>query len=561
MKKKVLIFLGIVVVLLGAVCVGAYAWVVGRLKKEALIAQMEAEWDCRAHLDAVEVSLLSSPATVKLVGLKLIPRDDEVEKPLEQRAGMKDEDVLVRAKEAILSIDLIDLIKGTLRIDRLHLEGVQVRTVIDEYGDSSLDDLFDDPNEVDEYEEVEVEIEVPEDHPDAQPAPPAPAAPSSSPPAPAPAPAPVPAPSPAPAPPAPPSVSQPTPAPVPTPVPPAAPAPAPASDSPGASATVTPPRPVAKSSSKKPGMKTIKVKKKRKKKRTRKPWYASQMKVNLAIKEISVSDSRFEQLDLEKSTHLLFDKLNVTFTDIDVVPADLATHNSCDFKMSTALSVAKLNPKQVNADFTVEASGRVQPFEATTGLWSPDMTLDVLLKKGGLLGGIPLEQQLAKKDRKKIDEYGISLDGIAIGGVLQEDVTTRIHVVRGNKLILNQDIRLPFPTYEITMTEKSWVNAVEDAINARAQLLVNQEMSARIVADAKKVLAKEIGKSEVVDLAVDFISSTLMDDQKRLALSFRIKGLMSKPDVGLETVFTDMKEKLKDAGMSILKGLLDEATK
>lgn len=553
MKKKALIFLVILVLLLGALGVGGHFWVTARLKKEALIAQMEEAWDCRAQLEASEVSLWSSPATVKLVGLKLIPRDDDAELPLEKRTPVKDEDVLVSAKEVVLSVELMDLVRGKLKIDRLHLAGVQVRTVIDEFGDSSLDDLFDDPYEVDEYEEVEIEIEVPEDHPDAQPVPAPTAAPT-----PAPAAAP-PAPQPAPVTPPVPPTPQPTPDPTATPVPPVAP-PAPATPSGVQPPADTPTNAAARKAkpSKTPGKKTIKIKKKKKKKkRTRKPWYASELKVDLAIKEVSISEGSFEQTDLEKSTHIVFDDLNVAFRDINVVAADLATHNSCTIDISTVLRVSKLDENLKVADFAIEGHGTAQPFEATTGLWSPDVNLEVLIKKGGLLGGTSIGQQMGKKDRQKVQDYGINLDDIAIGGVLQEDAAGRIHIVRGNKIILNQDLRLAFPQYEITMMDDSWVNAVEDAINARARLVVSQELSARMVGDAKKVLAKKFGAEELVNQAVDLLVTTLMDDQKRLALSFRAKGSMAKPQVSLETVFTDMKDKLKDAGISILKGLLD----
>ncbi|HSI65143.1 MAG TPA: hypothetical protein VLE43_18595 [Candidatus Saccharimonadia bacterium] len=576
LAKKALVLLLILAALLTGLGVAGHAWVAGRLKKEALIAQMEEAWDCRVQLEGTELSLWSSPSTVKLVGLKMIPRDDEVEKPLAERAAVKDEDVLVAAREVVLSVELMDLVRGTLKVEKLHLDGVQVKMAIDEYGDSSLDELFESPYEVDEYEEVEVEETLPAPAPvktgvgidgNAIPNPPAPAVNPVPVPAPAPSATSPTLPPPAPAP-APPAVPQPTPDPVLTPAAPVGAEPPTSPPSPPAPAAVPPPTTPGASASATATPEGTKVmvkkkKKKKKKKRTKKPINASEIKLNLAIKEISISDGRFENIDLEKGTHITFDKLNVALNDIDIVPTALALHNSCDLLMESAIKVEKTEKKkQVTvADFTVKASGKARPFEVATGLWSPDLKLEILLKKGGLLGGTPLGKQLGKNDSKKVAEYGISLDDVSIGGVLTEDINAKIHVVRGNKIMIDGDTRFAFPQYELTMFDNSWFNAPEDLINARAKLVVSPELTTKILEDAKTVLTKEFGSKTLVDGVVDIIGATLMDEQKRLVIAFRAKGQMSKPDVSLDTVLSDIKDKLKDAGKSFLKGLFDDSGK
>jgi hypothetical protein len=299
--------------------------------------------------------------------------------------------------------------------------------------------------------------------------------------------------------------------------------------------------------------------KKKKKKRDKKEMYANQLKLNLDIKEVSISNGLFENIDMEKGTYLTFSDLNVALKDIDIVPTALATHNSCVLDMKSGIKFVKTEKKKevTVADFAFEGKGRAAPFDAATGLWSPDLKLEILLKKGGLLGGLPLGKQLGKKDAKRVAEYGISLDDVAIGGVLTEETKTGVHVVRGSKIMLEGDTRFAFPQYEITMLDNSWFNAPEDAINARAKLVVSPELTQKILEDAKKVLAKELGAQELVGAVVDVIGVTLMDDQQRLAAPFRVKGQMSKPDVSLDTALTDVKDKLKDAGKSFLKGLFD----
>ncbi|RBP47610.1 hypothetical protein DES53_101407 [Roseimicrobium gellanilyticum] len=583
-KKALIVFLTLAALLLGA-GTGGYFWVAGKLEKESLIAQMEEAWDCRVQLERTEVNLLSSPASVKLIGLKMVPKDDEAEKPLAQRALIKDEEVLVGAREAVLSMELMDLLKGTLKVEKLHLEGALVRMLIDEYGDSSLDELFDDPYEKDDdhYEYVEVPQAT------AAPAPNAPSpavnparAPAPAPPVPAPAPAPEntappalvpPTPTPAPTP-TPTPTPQPNPDPVATPVPPVGAEPAPATRVPApvpvAPSPVATPLPAATHTivvTNPDGTKVTLVRKKKakkkKKKRDKKEMYANELKLNLDIKEVSISNGLFENIDMEKGTYLTFSNLNVAIKNIDIVPTALATHNRCDLEMKSGIKFVKTEKKQevTVADFAFEGTGKVAPFDATSGLWSPDLKLEILLKKGGLLGGLPLGKQLGKKDAKRVAEYGINLDEVAIGGVLTEDTKTGIHVVRGSKIMLEGDTRFAFPQYEITMLDNSWFNAPEDAINARAKLVVSPELTQKIIEDAKKVLAKELGAHEAVNVVVELIGIALMDEQKRLAVPFRAKGSMSKPDVSLDTALSDVKDKLKDAGKSFLKSLLEDATK
>lgn len=530
---------------------------------------MEEAWDCRVQLEGTEVSLLSSPATVKLIGLKMIPRDEEVKKPIAERALVKDEEVLVGATEAVLSVELMDLLRGTLKVEKLHLENALVRMIIDEYGDSSLDELFDEYEEVEEGEFVTPSAT---DAPTASPAVNPPSVPAPAPPAPTipgstspstpdstPAPPATPQRNPdslaTPAPPVTPPLSTPgapvPTAPIPAPTPPPAVSPAPA----GSRVVVVTTRDGRKVALVK------KKKKKKKKKRDKKPMNASELRLNLAIKEVSISNGFFENIDMEKGTNVIFRDLNVALTDIDIVPTALALHNSCELSMKSAIKVEKTEKKKLVtvADFTVEAKGKARPFDPASGLWSPDLMLEILLKKGGLLGGTPLGKQLSKKDAKKVAEYGISLDGISIGGTLTEDIDARIHVVRGNKIMIDGDTRFAFPQYELTMLDNSWFNAPEDLINARAKLVVSPELTTKILGDAKTVLTKEFGAETLVDAGVDIIGATLMDDQKRLALAFRAKGKMSDPDVSLDTVLSDLKDKLKDAGKNFLKGLFDDA--
>ena len=485
MKKKVLIMGSGAVIVLAALGFGGQAWLKGRLQKEALVAQMEAVWNCRAHLDRTSVSLFSSPATVSLHGLRLAPRDEQALLPLAQRSPMEDSTVLLSCDKAILSVQFADLLAGRLHVEQLQLDAVKARVVVDESGKSSLDSLFESP-----YEE---------------PAPEAVTGGGGG------------------------AVAE------------AAPA---AAAQPAADAGTAPAEPVE----------TAKPKKPKQPRPETNPMRADVMLFSLAVKEAGVTNAQVDVTDQKNGTHMNLEQVRFTLKDIDVDPDDLANHNHCLFEFGASIQVEKPSEKAQMANFVVEGSGDMVPFDAKTGVWQPDLNLAVAIKKGGLIGGTLLANQMGKKDAERLKDYGLELGDIAIGGLLQEDATTKVHVFGEGKMMMKQDTRLAFPQYEITVLDKSWFNARQDAHIVRARLVVGPELTGRIVEGAKKSLSGKYGES-IGELAVSVVASTLMDSEKRLVLPFKAKGPMSKPDVQLDTVLNDIKDLLKDAGKNLLEGL------
>lgn len=149
MKKKVLIAGSAFVLLLAGLGVGGYQWLLGRFDKDAIIAQMEASWSCRAQLDSTQVKILSSPARLELHGLKLAPRDDQSALPASQRQALSPDRVLLSTELAVLEVELKDLVNGKINVKELHIGGVSVKTEVDEDGRSSLQALFKSPGTVD----------------------------------------------------------------------------------------------------------------------------------------------------------------------------------------------------------------------------------------------------------------------------------------------------------------------------------------------------------------------------------------------------------------------------
>jgi hypothetical protein len=491
MNKKLLItFSSLLVLVIGAGLAGR-AWLLGRFEKDAVIQQMESAWNCRAYLDHTSASLLSSPARVEFHGLKLALRDSEVAKPLNQRAPFVPESALLSVDKVSLAVSLQDLINGSLNVKELHLAGVNLRTVVDEEGESTLDVLFDSPQEL--------------------------AAAAQVPPSPA------------------------------TPIPVSASlASAPASEAPVVTPSITSEAGKGKGGS---------LPKKRKVKEEKKPFMASDLGLALQVQVASVEQGRMEIVDRQSGTRTLLENVSLALKNIDVDPGNLAQHNHSDFDFAGKIGVDKPADKLQVASFEVSGNGSLEPFEAKTGLWSPDLDLAVLIKKGGLLSGAPLSSQMRPKDLEKLKDSGLDLSGLAIGGVLLEDASTEIHAVRGSKLIVKKDTILAFPQYEIAMLESSWINAPEDQHITRGRLVASPELTASMLEGARKTLVDKVGES-LADLALTAISATLLDEQKRLVIPFKSRGSLAKPEVSLDTAFAGATDALKDAGKSLLEGLL-----
>lgn len=284
------------------------------------------------------------------------------------------------------------------------------------------------------------------------------------------------------------------------------------------------------------------------------PFRADDMGVSLTVKEAGVHNANIEIVSLKNGMRIRLEKVRFTLTGIDVIPSDLANHNRCGFSFEGGIIIEEQGRKLQVANFSLLGNGSLRPFEENTGEWNPYLNLEVTVNKGGLIGGALIAEQLDKKDLQKLKDYGLELGDLALGGVLKEDVVTRVQHARG-RTVMKQDTRLVFPQYEITLLEKSWFNAQQDSHLARAQLVVNQDLSTRILEGAKTSLGAKYGEN-LAALGIGVLGTTLMDEQKRIVLPFKSKGSLSKPDVDMDTLLNDVKDLLKDAGKSLLQGLL-----
>jgi len=493
MKKKALYILGSIVVVLGGLLFGGQAWLKGRFQKDALVQQIESEWNCRAELDSSTISLFSSPAKVELKGLRMAPRDGEVEKALARRAPLDPKTVEASIDHTELSVELWDLIHGKVNIKKLRFEGLGLRGEVDDDGKSSLRTLFSSPDKTPRVVKVGPEkdqnltvtagdahikgVKV-EDAEDKKPK----------------------------------------------------------------------KEDKDKGEPEKPEKKAeAKVAKEEKK---GEPFKAGNMPVSLQVDEAGIYNGRVEISDRGHGTHTVMDRLRFELKDVDVNPADLAGHNLCKLAFDGVVKLTKDDSAASAANFDLNGTGKVKPFDAD-GELNPDLTLEVMLHKGSQLGGATIKESLRKKDAEKLNEYGIDLSDIALGGVLGEDVTTEVHTFNG-KVIVKKDTKLVFPQYQITILEDSWFNSRADIHKVRAELVVAPELSARIWDLVKQKLTEKY-TSIAADLA-DGLLKPVLFKEGRLVIPFRSSGSLSKPEPNFDNFLGEITDFFKDIKTKLLFG-------
>jgi hypothetical protein len=148
MKKLLrlsLILLIVLGLLLAGSLVGFSWWVMRKMGPEIWVTQMEANTNCRMHIEEAKLSLFSKPAQLSFKGVLIAPRDAEVGKPLAERAPLSAKSVPILIPEIVLEVKLEDLLNRRLFVEKLRILSPAVTETQDAQGKSSLEALFKKP--------------------------------------------------------------------------------------------------------------------------------------------------------------------------------------------------------------------------------------------------------------------------------------------------------------------------------------------------------------------------------------------------------------------------------
>ncbi|MDZ4288099.1 MAG: hypothetical protein U0984_09075 [Prosthecobacter sp.] len=473
--RTILRFLLIAVVvigLLGSLGFGAVSWYVMRkLGPDFWVALIENDTNCRAHVDSARISLFTQPATLKLTGVRIAPRDAEMAKPFVDRLPLTDSASAIVIPQVALEVKLEDLLNRRLQIQHLHILQPVVKETQDAQGHSSLERLFT-PN--------------------------APAVAALPPPVP------------------PPGLQQPYPN-VPKAVPIGQAAPAYAGPEP----------PAQEPSTEDPSAFTV------------------------AVESANIEQGHFTIVSRETTVNIL--NLDVTVTGIDSHPVLTDRQIPTQITLAGEINVNGLariggvkRPAEL-AHLLLSGAGDVIPIDPRTGAWNPTTRLRLTLAKGSVLGGHVTMGDSAGKEMRKLQEYGIDLTPVPIGGPLLQDTVVE-GIFANNQFTLGVITRFVFPEYELVIEPNSWINSSKDQHLMRLHLSCGAALQQR--------LQNGIAQAKLGDSIARAITQALSDERGRMTFDIVSSGALSNPEVkpSIDRILNNL---LRGQGLGdLLQGLL-----
>lgn len=446
MKKLLFFALGFLA-LAAAGLTAASWWAMRQLKPAMWVELAEKNWNCRAELANAELSLLTKPATLKLVGIRLAPRDEQVALPYEQRTPLPADAAVLDIPQALMEVKLDDLMNRRLFVEKLRLVSPVVREIQDTEGKSSLSALFKKPGSQEAEE---------------------------------------------------------------------------------ATPKVAPAPPKVESEASKDD-----------------PVFA------FAMHAASIEKGRAEITS--GTTRVNIDNLDFTVTGIDVDKANLAEHNlvkallSCQVQVNGLARIGGAQQPAQLANLNLTGESEITPYNAQTQEWKPFSKLKLTLAQGSTIAGHMTLGDAAGKDLRKLQEYGVDLAPVVIGGPLTHDAIV-VGEFANDRFITRSQTRFVFPEYTISIEPKSWVNAAQDKHEMEFRLICGPELQKR--------LTDGISSAGLGESLTRGVTKALADKDGRMTFDMESKGPLSKPKVEPK-VDRVLKNLMRGEGLGdLLQGLM-----
>lgn len=269
------------------------------------------------------------------------------------------------------------------------------------------------------------------------------------------------------------------------------------------------------------------------------------------VSSASLEDGRLSITN--KNTVAQITELDFNLTGIDVDPNDLAQHNRIHASLRSHIQVsgqARIGgvkrPAEL-ADLHLSGEGDIIPINPTTRQWAPTTLLKLTLAEGSVVAGHITMGDAAGKEMKKLQEYGVDLSPVKIGGPLLEPAVVQA-VFQNNRFALRSDTRLAFPEYEILIEKNSWFNSAQDLHEMEFRLSCGGALQAR--------LQQGVAKAKLGDSLARGVIKALSDDRGRMTFDIESEGPLSDPSVKpkLDRV---LKNLIRGEGLGdLLQGLL-----
>lgn len=270
-----------------------------------------------------------------------------------------------------------------------------------------------------------------------------------------------------------------------------------------------------------------------------------------AIQSASIEKGTFDITN--GTTKVLIQDFDFNVSDIDVNLSDLVNHNHMKASLNAVIDVSGMaridgakRPAEL-AHLVLSGQGDIAPLSPATGEWNPVSNLTLSLAKGSVLAGHMTIGDAAGKDLRKLQEYGVDLAPVVIGGPLQEDAVVTGTYAR-DRFLTRTLTRFVFPEYEVAIEPKSWINGPQDKHEIEFRLSCGPDLQSRLVAG--------ISNAKLGDSIARAVTKALSDEQGRMTFDIESEGSLSSPKVKPKTDRV-LKNLMRGEGLGdLLQGLL-----
>lgn len=282
------------------------------------------------------------------------------------------------------------------------------------------------------------------------------------------------------------------------------------------------------------------------------PFRAEDLKMRLLIARGQLDDVEVSIRTKEDRTEFWLDEMRYGLANVDVDPDALAEFNHADLEVEGRMRVRSLRSGREMADVRFVGAGPMRPFELEEGAWLPDIRLDVTLLEGSSFSGMPMIESLAKW-LELLAAVGLNLAGLDLAGSLVEDSATGLHYHDGY-YEFTKAFELVFETYRLDIRRGAWIDASNDQHRIRGTLLGDPEWTAGAIAGVSSFVRRVAGEESAERFAAS-VTEAVVDEEGRLRLDFTSEGALSNPDFKVRQKIPDLREAARDVGRDILRNL------
>ncbi len=283
------------------------------------------------------------------------------------------------------------------------------------------------------------------------------------------------------------------------------------------------------------------------------PFTIQKIPLSLAMREAGIQNGNISLLMKKTNQQIYLQSVNLLLKDLDVIPQDLANHNSVDLKFDFRLLVKGASGED-QAGLFLSSSGKIQPFDTNTGEVNPNLSYTVRLLKGSFITGFAVFDALAG-GLPILNSLNLKSEKIAQRADLVRDVAMSLGYTKGRVTFKDSPL-FPTQNYDLSILSGTWIQLTNNTHQMKGKILATKEESERVIQSFDKALQTNLKGADTTAFRNEVLGKIL--ENGRFALPFRSSGDLKKPQVTLDLELPSIRSLLKGAATQALKDTLQK---